>query len=390
MPVTPDLAKAAWPCLLPLLLVVLVPCVRRAFANGWRCLCRHSTLWKTPLIFALAYSVFQMLATLLLQWRLTGHWFPEPVQATVPSTAWMIAGSLLPAAESLAADLNCLVATFPLSALAGLLFLCNFRRLASELRRALCKRFGGWGWVMQLGLALCALAAMAKPVPSLAFPELTEYLPFRELMILSILINAFSFVFEYLLGTCLQIALVLIAYGWIRGLQFDRERLLGFAVRRLGVVVKWSLAIILATLALIHLPMLVEALITDDPAEWKIQAFTNHFSRPFLSLAMLTLTTVQIHLVLHNDSLRRALAAHAAFLRAHGFTLASFLLGAFSVQWTLRILENYGTAYFRNPFATHAWGLFFPLLSAAAGGWILAAWVCYYKGRESGTRSIAF
>ncbi len=390
MPVTPEIAKAAWPCLLPLVFAIFVPCVRGAFASGWRCLCRHSTLWKTPLIFALAYGLFQLAAHLLLQWRLTGEWFSPPAQTTALSLPALVFGALLPAAESLAANLNCLVATFPLSALAGVLFICNFRGLASELRRALCKRFGRLGWLMQIGLVICAFSAMAKPLPALGFPELMEYLPFRELIVLSLLINAFAFVFEYLLGTCLQIALVLIAYGWIRGLHFDRERLMGFAIRRLGLVVKWSLVIILASLVLIHLPMLVEALLTDDPADWKVQAFTNNISRPILALAMLALATVQIHLVLHNDSLREAFASHASFLRAHGFTIAAFLLASFSIHWVLKILENCGWGYFQHPLAMQAWALFFPLISAAAGGWILAAWVCYYKSRESGIRSITF
>ena len=75
----------------------------------------------------------------------------------------------------------------------------------------------------------------------------------RELLVVCSVVNGLSFAFEYLLGTCLQV--MLIAYGWVRGLHFRRARVLQFAVRRMGFVLKWALVIVLATVALVHLPL---------------------------------------------------------------------------------------------------------------------------------------
>ena len=65
-----------------------------------------------------------------------------------PSSRWL-----------LAAALNCLVATFPVSIVCGLLFLANYRGLTGELGYALLRRYRIWGWLawsprcMRLGFA---------------------------------------------------------------------------------------------------------------------------------------------------------------------------------------------------------------------------------------------
>ena len=90
-----------------------------------------------------------------------------------------------------------------------------------------------------------------------------------------------------LLGTCLQVYLLLIAYGWVRGLHFRRARVLQFAVRRMGFVLKWALVIVFATLALIHLPLFVEAWVTGDPIGWRTLVLVEIISRPVLAAIML-------------------------------------------------------------------------------------------------------
>ena len=74
---------------------------------------------------------------------------PEPMQ--------IAAAAILPASESLAGALNCLVATFPISVLCGLLFFMNYRGLTGELAYVLSARFGLWGWLLLAALAACAL-----------------------------------------------------------------------------------------------------------------------------------------------------------------------------------------------------------------------------------------
>jgi hypothetical protein len=375
---------AAW------VLALCLPSVRESYANGWRCVLRHASLWKLPAGFALAYGLFQLVDFFVLHWRLgripeVSPWLvstpPEPVQLAL--------ASILPAAELLAGAMNCLVATFPVSILCGFLFFGNYRGLTGELAYALLRRYRIWGWMWLGLLAACALASIAKPLTLLALPELATILSFHELLVVSSAVNALSFAFEYLLGTCLQVYLLLIAYGWVRGLHFRRARVLQFAVRRMGFVLKWALVIILATLALIHLPLFVEAWITGDPIGWTTLFIAESIVRPALAAVMLAMATVQIRLVLHNDSLRSAIAAHARFLKKHGLRCLVFLLAAFAFLFLLRIVHYGGNAWLGAPLSRHLWAIMLDIAGAIAGGWILASWVCFYK-RCEGSQSVTF
>lgn len=366
-----------------------IPSVRQAWLNGWRCLMRHPALWKIPAGLSLAYSLFQIIGWLGLHWRV-GQMPDLDLPASAPPVP-LPADNILPALETLAADLNCLVATFPLSAFCGFLFLINYRRLSTELRRALCKRFGGSiGWTLFVLLTLCAASALLKPLPLLVLPELASILPAQELLLAASIVNALSFVFEYLLGTCVQTGLLLVAYGWVRGLNFPRARLLHFSVRRLAFVLKWAVVIIAAALLLIHLPLIAEIWLTGEPGAWQITGFTDTFTRPALAVFMLAMATVQIHLAFHNDSLRGAFAAHAGFLRRHVLSLPIFLATAFLLLLPLASLHAAGAAWLGQTLWAQAWTLVAQTAIAALGGWILAAWVCFYKSCEAPAKPISF
>jgi hypothetical protein len=384
-----ELAWLLAPAALALVLATAVGPLRRAYANGWRCAVRHEVLWKIPASFAGAYAFFHIGAEFILRWRL-GEGAPAALTGPPPDFAVLALDqaprALFPAAEMLAADLNCLAATFPLSAVFGGLFLLNGRGAASELRRALCRRFGFRGWILFGLLVVSALCALLKPVTLLFLPELGNYFSLRETLLAGIAVNALAFVFEYLLGTAVQIFLLLTAYGWVRGRHFPRHRLLHFAVRRLGFVIKWALVLMAATLAFIHLPLFVEVLLTGAPPAMRVELF----ARPVLLLAMLLGATVQIRLALHNDSLRGALSANAGFLRRHGLLTVLFLLGAWGLLLTIKAVEIAGLAWLEGTLAGSAWILGLQVLAASAGGWILASWVCFYTSLDKGRREVAF
>lgn len=384
-----DLGWFLLPAALALALIAAVGPLRRAYVNGWRCVSRHEVLWKIPAVFAGAYALFHVAAEAFLRWRLGEGmpplWTGPPPEFSALSLD-LAPQALFPAAERLAANLNCLTATFPLSAVFGLLFLGNWRGTASELRRALCRRFGFCGWVIFGLLALCALCALLKPVPLLFLPELGGFFSLREILLAGTVLNALAFVFEYLLGTAVQVLLLLTAYGWVRGRHFPRRRLLHFAVRRLGFVIKWALVLIVATLALIHLPLFVEAAWTGAPATLRVDLY----ARPVLLLAMLLCATVQIRLALHNDSLRGALAANAGFFRRHGLVAVLFLLTAFGLLLTLEDVEIAGLAWLEGTLAGNAWTFVLQVLSAGLGGFLLAAWVCFYTGLDKRSPEVAF
>lgn len=366
--------------------------VRRAWVNGWRCVGRYPVLWRMPVAFALAAAIFDAAAALLLRWRVTGS---AEIALFPAAPVWdfsLQAGlsAILPALETVAAGWNCLVNTFPLSALAAAAFFFNASGLPSELRRTLCRRFGVRGWLLFGAVAACALSAMLKPAAILALPEFSEFLSLREAVALGGLVNALSFLFEYLLGTCLQVYLLLVALGWIRGRSFDRGRLRHFAVRRLGFVLKWSLVIMTLSLLLVHVPALVECLLVADPLEWRTPALMAWVARPVLAAVMLAFAAVQIRLVLHGDSLRGALAGNVRFLCGHGGAAFLFLAAAGFLQFAIKIVEIAGGRFLGPSAAGLAWGALWQMAAAAAGGGILAAWVCFYKDREAGGRKIVF
>ena len=346
-------------------------------------------LWKIPAAFALAYGLFQFAGILLLHWRMDRlpEWHLIPFTFSPGS---FLPASLLPALELLSGVLSCLVPTFPISVPCGFLFLINYRKLASELRRALCRRLGPAAWFLFAALMVCALCAVLKPLPLLVLPELASKVPFRELLIAATLINAFSFVFEYVLGTCLQVYLLLTAYAWMRGMEFTPARLLHFAVRRLGIVLKWALVIVTATLALIHLPLLVEAWFTGEPAGGETLTLLDTFAVPAFAAVILALASVQIRLTLHNDSLRGAIAAHAGFLRLHGLTCLILFLAAASIFLLLTVTQSAADAWLEETAWAPVATIFLQTLTAATGGWILATWVCFYKSCEPGSREVAF
>jgi hypothetical protein len=388
--VFPEMKWVALPVVAAWVLALCLPSVRESYANGWRCVLRHASLWKLPGGFALAYGLFQLLDLFLLHWRMGRVPEVGPLLARTPTEPMQLAwASLLPAAERLAGALNCLVATFPVSVLCGFLFLANYRGLTGELGYALLRRYQIWGWIWLGLLAACALASIAKPLTLLALPELASIFSLNELLVVSSTVNALSFTFEYLLGTCLQVYLLLIAYGWMRGLHFRRARVLQLAVRRMGFVLKWALVIILATLTLIHLPLFLEAWMTGDPIGWRALAAAEMIFRPALAAIMLMLATVQIRLVLHNDSLRGAIAAHGRFLRRHGLRCLVFLLAALALLWLLQTVQFAGNAWLGAPILRHLWTIIFEVAGAICGGWILASWVCFYKTCE-GSQSITF
>jgi hypothetical protein len=377
--------------LAPWLLALCLPSVRKAYVNGWRCVLRHSLLWQLPAGFTLAYGLFQLTNFFLLHWRISRLPDAAPQLASTPPDPMQIASAaILPASETLAGAINCLVVTFPVSVFCGVLFFINYRGLTGELSYVLSRRFGAWGWLLLLALAACALASILKPLTLLGLPELAGVLSTEELLVITSMINALSFAFEYLLGTCLQVYLLLIAYGWVRGLQFRRARVLHFAVRRMGFVLKWALVIIVMTIASIHVPLFVEAWSTGDPASWSTFAVVEAIVRPTLAAVMIAMATVQIRLTLHSDSLRGAILFHWQFLKRHGLACAVFLLAALALLFVLQALQRGGSAWLLSELWGNVWSILLEVLGAMLMGWILAAWVCFYKRSEGGAESVRF
>jgi len=373
-------------------LCALVPgAVRRALLNGARCSARYSDLWRLPALFGFGYVIFQLGATALfharmgenvLRWLTTAAW-KRPISVPLLPESW------LPASEQTVSVFNIFVATFPISAIFAFLLLINSGGVFSELTRALSRRLGRGGAVLVVVLlVLSALAAIAKPVVFLMLPEIAE----RVSVLVPQAVNLLSCIFELLLGIYFLTYLMLVAFAWLRGIHFNRHRLRMMALRRTGFVLKWSLLVAgLATL-LIILPGYVGLLVeSGDSADVGGQRFATYIGQPFVTIVALVFCPVQAILVFHNESLRQALRDSIHLMRAKWLLIAPFLVVVFIPYLCLEMASNYLLAGFgRDSAAGLGSGLLVVWVEALVAGWLIASWVCLYKGLNAGRKDILF
>jgi hypothetical protein len=387
------------------LLVMLTNPVRASLRDGVRCVQRYQVLWLTLGAFGFAYALFQLtlryyfFCVLPPADRPTFVWMREAWRDPIfwlhgsPESLWylpphalhaVVRDSALPALESVAGIFNLLVTTFPLSAVAAVLLFINWEGHHVVLWRALLKRFGIWGAAVHAGILVCALAAIAKPFVYAA-PQLL-HLQERAVQVWfqwAPVADWLSFLFEYLVGVCIQIGLALIAYCWVRGLIFTQQHLLDFAIRRFSYVVRWAVLVMLLSSAFIHLPLILKnfdafrGIFPNDvvllDARWKL-------ARGALSAVLLFFAAVQITLIFHSESLRKALHDHLRFLREHWWSFGWFLIVAAMHFYLTLVFLNFVQVGLGDGTALGiVWSLIMPWLNGLVAAWLLASWVCYYK-----------
>src|SRR5215210_3496707 len=236
------------------LLVLFFNPVRLALRDGFRCLLRFKRIWIAFLFLGLAYLIFQLAAFGPLQsaseldlnqirnladwnWpRFTDVWRETPV----------------PALEGVAGNFDNATTTFPLSFVAAILLLGNWRGSHGAFLRGRRQRFRGWGYFIYLIVMLSAVASLFKPIVFWRLPIWNTVLPSAELLKVSASVDAVAFIFEYLFGVYLQVYLITVALAWIKGLSFTEEALFRFAVRRFTYVLKWAGLIVLVSTLLVR------------------------------------------------------------------------------------------------------------------------------------------
>jgi hypothetical protein len=377
---------------------------RASFRDGLRALRRYPALWTIPGAFGFCAALFQLAQRIYFAcvlppaerpvfvwvreaWRDKEFWLTGSDQSLwwLPHTDLLFAlrRSVLPALETLAGTFNCLVATFPISALAAILLLLNRGGHHGVLIRALQRRFGVFGYAVHLGIVVCALAAIVKPL-LYVLPQIPELPP--EAIVLwsqwSQVVVWLSFLFEYLCGIFVQTYLILLAFIWVRGLTFTHEHLLDFAMRRFSSVMKWAGVILVLSTLFIDLPLMLRNFAPfagwfPDP-----ETFSHRLAiaRGALALVTLAAATMQITLVFHSETLRAAWRNHRAFLREHWWPLGWFLVVAAVHCFALQAVNHaVGTGVGEGTAPWVAWFLIFPWFAAAVAAWLLASWVCVYK-----------
>jgi hypothetical protein len=384
------------------LLLIWTNPVRTSLRDGIRVLRRYPTLW---IVFG-ALGFGQALAELGVRMHLHAVlpaeerpvliWFraawrdPELwLTGSAESLWWLprhefvaaVHASVLPAIESLAGLFNCVLGTFPLSAIAALFFVANWRGAQGTLFRALRKRFGWAGWGLHLGLLLCALASIIKPLiytgPLFASQNWwLSWIPVAAWL---------SFIFEYSFGVCVQIYLLLVAFAWVRGLTFQRIDLLHVALRRFSFVMKWSLIILLLSSILIDAPLILKnfAPFADFFPDDELFATRLPLARGALALFVLLGASVQLTLTLHSESWRKALRHHLRFVARNFWSFGWFLIIAgFHFWMSHALIHAIGRGLGEGTSLWIAWQLISPWLFGVVAGWLLAAWVCMFKRGE--------
>lgn len=361
---------------------------RPSLRDGLRCLQRYPQIWLLPAGFALAHSGFRLWRHCYETWLVPGAgpvfvpwggWQPPPWRETV-------AASWLPTAESTAAIFNCIVTTFPLSSVAALLFLFNWRGYQAALYKGVHRRFGVFGGAtVHCCLLLSALAAVCKPVLFGGLPLLNGYFGAVLLLRLGEVVNSLGFLFEYLLGVAVQIYTVLLCFAWVRGLTFDIDALRRFALRRFAFVVKWAAVVILVSSLSINAPLIAS---TFQPSgDSPVPGWTDdmiHGTRWLLSVILVIFCSMQILLIFHNESLRQALGDHFRLLRRYGGHVGWLLLVVALHYFALALADAF------LPLALGPWTwlaatwslLVHPILWTALAGWFVASWVCLFQRCE--------
>jgi len=355
--------------------------VRVPLRDGFRCVLRYKRVWLTFVLLGSAYFVFQFSTftpiqstadvdltqiTSMANW----HW---------PTFMEIWREAPLPALEGVAGIFDDATTTYPLSAVAAVLMLINWRGLHGALVRALQKRFHFWGYLVYLILLLSAVAALLKPVV-FALPLWGGLLPGAELLQISASVDAVAFIFEYLFGVYIQVYLIAVCFAWIRGLSFEEGELFRFGMRRFSYVLEWAGIVVLVSFLIVRLPLLLAYFMNiPDVLDYL------PIERVLMCGLIIAFSSVQISLALHNETLREAIRAHREFIRNNLSRFGWFLL----ISGIHFFFLTTADAIMRGAIADRLvamiiWKSIFVFLRGFITGWLLASWVCLFRRGETG------
>src|SRR5438067_7341657 len=364
------------------LLVMLANPVRLALRDGFRCIARYERVWLTFALLGFAYFVFQFVTFSSLPSASEIN-FAEII--SVPNWSWPPLSDVwrdvpLPTLEGVAGIFDNATTTYPLSALAAVLFLVNWRGLHRTLWRALSKLYRWWSIPIYLVLLISTLAALLKPLVYWRLPGWNNEISTAHLLKISASIDVLSFIFEYLAGVYIQVYLITVCLSWIKGLNFRESALFAFAVRRFSYVLGWAGIVVLVSMLVLRLPMLLAYFIhVPDVLDYL------PLQRVFMSGFILVFCSVQISLVLHNETLRDAFRAHRQLIRRDFRRLAWFcLICAINFSLILVIDAIMRSAIADRTVVMMIWKLIFVFLRALVTGWLLASWVVLFRQCETG------
>src|SRR6266700_224722 len=181
-------------------MVMLFNPVRQALGDGFRCIGRYKRIWLTFALLGFGYFLFQFVTFTPI--RNFGDLDLNQV-ISLPTWHWprfveIWRETPLPAVEGVAGIFDNATTTYPLSVVAAVLMITNWRGLHGALLRALRKRYRLWSYFIYLILLLSALASLLKPIVFWRLPEWGGLVPAAGLLRISATVDAVAFIFDYL------------------------------------------------------------------------------------------------------------------------------------------------------------------------------------------------
>jgi hypothetical protein len=270
--------------------------------------------------------------------------------------------------------------TYPLSVVAAVLMIINWRGLHGALLRALRKRYRIGSYFIYFILLLSAMASLFKPIIFWRLPDWGGILPAAGLLRISATVDAVAFIFEYLLGVYIQVYLITVCLAWVKGVSFEEGGLFRFAMRRFSYVLKWAGIVVVVSTLIVRLPLLL-AYFMNIPGVLDYLPI----ERMLMSGLIIAFCSVQISLTLHNESLSEAIGAHRDFIRQNGARFGWFLLICGIHFFGIMICDAIMRAAIADRLAVlFLWKFVFACLRGIITGWLLASWVCLFRQCETG------
>jgi hypothetical protein len=364
------------------IIVMLFNPVRLALRDGFRCIARFNRVWLTFVVLGFAYAVFQFATFTPFQ---TSADLDLNQIVSLPNWYWprlldVWRETPLPALEAVAGIFDNATTTYPLSAIAAVLIVVNWRGVHRALFRALRKQYRFRGYLVYVVLLLSASASLVKPIVFWQLPEWGGIVPAAGLLQISATVDAIAFIFEYLFGVYIQIYLIAVCLAWIRGLSFEEGELFRFAVRRFSYVLKWAGVVVLLSTLILRLPLLLAYFMSIPHVLDYLP-----IQRAVMSGLIIVFCSMQISLALHNETLGAALRVHGEFIRHNAGRFGWFLLICAIHFFLIIALDAVVRAAIADRLmALFIWKCIFVFLRGLITGWLLAAWVCLFRQWETG------
>ena len=101
---------------------------------------------------------------------------------------------------------------------------------------------------------------------------------------------------------------MVLTFVWIRGLNAEPGRIFEFALKRAVFAAKWAGVVLVATFLLIHLPLLISYAWITQQTDFTsaVVQYIEQTARPLIALGLVLFCSMQITLILHNETLREA------------------------------------------------------------------------------------